>query len=70
MENFFSVSRETKNKLSVVLYMTFVAVNNTFDTVSRDGLWKSKANVGCPHNQIHSTGAEMSLCYSGGTCLE
>ena len=28
--------------------MTFVDLNKAFDTVSRDGLWKSMAKFGCP----------------------
>ena len=30
------------------LYMTFVNLTKTFDTVSREGLWKIMARFGCP----------------------
>ena len=30
------------------LYMTFVELTKTFDTVSREGLWKIMATFGCP----------------------
>ena len=30
------------------LYMTFVDLTKAFDTVSREGLWKIMAKVGCP----------------------
>ena len=29
------------------LYMTFVDLTNAFDTVSREGLWKTMAKFGC-----------------------
>ena len=42
---------------NVDLYMTFVDLIKAFDTVSRNGLWKSMA-VGLS-TQIHSTGAAI-----------
>ena len=33
---------------NVDLYMTFVDLTKAFDTVSREGLWKSLAKFGCP----------------------
>ena len=30
------------------LYAAFVDLNKAFDTVSRDGLWKILARLGCP----------------------
>ena len=32
--------------------MTFVDLTETFDTVSRDGLWKITAKFGCPSRYI------------------
>ena len=32
----------------VDLYMTFVDFTKAFDTISRDGLWKTTAKLGCP----------------------
>ena len=33
---------------NVDLYMAFVDLTKAFDIVSRDGLWKIKAKLGCP----------------------
>ena len=30
------------------LYMTFVDLTKAYDTVSREGLWKTMAKFGCP----------------------
>ena len=35
-------------KQNMNLYMTFVDLTKTFDTVRREGLWKIMANFGCP----------------------
>jgi hypothetical protein len=32
----------------VCLYTTFVDLTKAFDTVSRDGLWRSMSKFGCP----------------------
>ena len=37
---------------NVDLYMTFVDLTKAFDTVSRDGLWKIMAKIGCPPRYI------------------
>ena len=36
----------------VDLYITFVDLTNAFDTVSRDGLWKTMAKFCCPSRFI------------------
>ena len=44
-------ARQLKEKCqeqNVDLYMTFVDFTKAFDTVSREGLWKSMAKFGCP----------------------
>ena len=40
--------QEKCQKQNVDLYMTFVDLTKAFDTVSREGLWKIIAKVGCP----------------------
>ena len=40
--------QEKCQEQNVDLYMTFVDLTKTFDTVSRDGLWKIMAKFGCP----------------------
>ena len=45
------IARQLQEKCqeqNVDLYITFVDLNKAFDTVSRDGLWKIMAKVGCP----------------------
>ena len=39
--------QETCQEQNVDLYMTFVDLTKTFDTVSREGLWKIMAKFGC-----------------------
>ena len=48
-------SRQLQEKCqeqNVELYMTFVDLTKTFDTVSRDGFWKIMAKFGCPSRYI------------------
>ena len=40
--------QEKCQEQNVDLYMTFVDLTKTFDTVSREGLWKIMAKFGCP----------------------
>ena len=40
--------QEKCQEQNVDLYMTFVDLTEAFDTVSRDGLWKIMAKLGCP----------------------
>ena len=40
--------QEKCQEQNVDLYMTFVDLSKTFDTVSREGLWKIMAKFGCP----------------------
>ena len=40
--------QEKCQEQNVDLYMTFVDLTKAFDTVSREGLWKSMAKFGCP----------------------
>ena len=40
--------QEKCQEQNVDLYMTFVDLTKAFDMVSRDGLWKIMANLGCP----------------------
>ena len=35
------------------LYITFVDLTKAFDTVSRDGLWKVMAKIGCPEKFVN-----------------
>ena len=44
--------QEKCQEQNVDLYMTFVDLTKTFDTVSRDGLWKIIAKFGCPSRII------------------
>ena len=44
--------QEKCQEQNVDLYMTFVELTKAFDTVSRDGLWKSMATFGCPPRYI------------------
>ena len=46
---FTAMQLEEKCQKQIVdLYMTFVDITKAFDTVSREGLWKSMTNFGCP----------------------
>ena len=48
-------ARQLKEKCqeqNVDLYMTFVELTKAFETVSRDGLWKIMAKIGCPSRYI------------------
>ena len=40
--------QEKCHEQNVDLYMTFVDLTKAFDTVSREGLWKTMAKFGCP----------------------
>ena len=40
--------QEKCQEQNIDLYMTFVDLTKTFDTVSRDELWKIMATFGCP----------------------
>ena len=40
--------QEKCQEQNVDLYMTFVDLTKAFDTVSREGLWKIMAKIGCP----------------------
>ena len=40
--------QEKCQEQNVDLYMTFVDLTKAFDTVSREGLWKIMARIGCP----------------------
>ena len=40
--------QEKSQEQNVDLHMTFVDLTKAFDTVSREGLWKSMAKLGCP----------------------
>ena len=44
--------QEKCQEQNVDLYMTFVDLTKTFDTVSRDGLWKIMAKFGIPSRYI------------------
>ena len=49
--NMIFTARQLEEKCqekNVDLYMTFVDLTKAFDTVIRDGLWKSMAKFGCP----------------------
>ena len=48
-------------KQNVDLYMTFVDLAKTFDTVSRDGLWKIMA--ACVHSYGYVKMVENTLNY-------
>ena len=50
--------QEKCQEQNVDLYMAFVDLTKAFDTVSRDGLWKSMAVW--LSTQIHSNGAAIS----------
>ena len=43
--------QEKCQEQNVDLYMTFVDLTKTFETVSRDGLWKIMAKFSCPRIQ-------------------
>ena len=48
-ENFAARQLQEKcQEQNVDLYMTFVDLIKAFDTVSREGLWKSMTKFGCP----------------------
>ena len=52
------------------LYAAFVDLTKAFDTVTRDGLWKILARLGCPHKfptilrQLHE-GQQGQVKYNG-----
>ena len=43
------------------LYAAFVDLTKAFDTVSRDGLWKILARLGCPPNFSPSSVSSMKV---------
>ena len=40
--------QEKCQEQNVGLHLTYVDLTKAFDTVSREGLWKSMAKFGCP----------------------
>ena len=55
-----STARQLQEKCQeqkVDLCMTCVDLTKAFDTVSRDGLWKTMTMFGCLSSQVHSNGA-------------
>ena len=43
------------------LYAAFVDLTKAFDTVSREGLWKILARLGCPPNFSPSSASSMKV---------
>ena len=56
--------QEKCQEQNVDLYITFVDLSKAFDTVSRDGLWKTMTKFGCPA-MIHSNGVAFSFQHAG-----
>ena len=54
--------QEKCQEQNVDLYMAFVDLSKAFDTVSRDGLWKTMANFGCPPRFIAMVRHFMMTC--------
>ena len=44
--------QEKCQEQNVDLYMTFVDLTKAFNTISRDGLWKTMTKFGCPPRYI------------------
>ena len=62
--------QEKCREQSMGLYVAFVDLTKAFDTVTRDGLWKILARLGCPHKfptilrQLHE-GQQGQVKYNG-----
>ena len=54
--------QEKWQEQTVDLYMAFVHLDETFDTVSRDRLWKIMARFGCPPRFIEWCDNVMITC--------
>ena len=58
------VLRQLQEKCSeqnLGLYAAFVDLTKAFDTVSRDGLWKILARLGCVQNVSPSSASSMEV---------